>query len=181
MICQYCGAVNPDEAVFCTHCGTKLSAEQIQEPTPQYQQPQQPSEWLAEAPLISAPDASYYNDSSHRKRIVRRWHIRSIIYKLVIVALIAGLIVTGVLLYRHYVKPGIVGIYIQEKSSANSLTLNSDNTFALVKDGFTVTGTYEVKGNTITLTPTKPSGRATVKSTVEGNTIIDPEGERWTK
>jgi zinc-ribbon domain len=186
MFCHYCGADNPDEAVFCTHCGTKLSADYAPEPTQEYQQPQQPEqppEWLAEAPLISASDDRYSeaSEEARRKSLRRRRQIRSLMNTAVALLVIAGLIVGAVLLYRHYQKTGIAGKYIHETNNADSLTLNSDKTFSLTEQGLTVSGTYEVTGNSITLTATSVQGLPPQTGTIDGNTITDPDGERWTK
>ena len=177
MLCPHCGADNPDDAIYCSLCAMRFSANQVEEPDSQYP----PSDWLAGAPVITASDAHSYDEPSSDRSIRRRRRLRSLLTNLVILLVIAGLVVTGVLLYRHYRKPGIAGKYIHEKNSSESLTLDSEKTFTNVETTMTVRGTYEVSGTTITLTPTNPAGLPSLSGTINGNTITDPDGERWTK
>lgn len=40
--CPKCNAALPDDAIFCTNCGTNMTPPPVQEPAPQPQQPYQP-------------------------------------------------------------------------------------------------------------------------------------------
>lgn len=75
-------------------------------------------------------------------------------------------------------KTRIAGKYISEKRSANYLELKSDGTLFLQEGRTAVTGEYEVNGKEITM---KFSVGLAAKGTIEGNTIIDKDGIRWTK
>ena len=52
-ICPNCNALLPDDAVFCTNCGTNLGAAPVQPPAPQ--QPQQQPQQLPYQPPAPAP------------------------------------------------------------------------------------------------------------------------------
>jgi hypothetical protein len=73
----------------------------------------------------------------------------------------------------------ICGTYFYEGNHSDYLEIKSDNSFYLSQTGFSYTGTWELKGETIILWlsgfPTGANGL------IQGNTIIDNEGLAWTK
>ena len=71
----------------------------------------------------------------------------------------------------------ITGKYISEENSNNYLELYEDGTFFLQED-YGVSGTWEQKGKyeIIISTPLQAS-----KGRIEGNTLIDKDGDRWVK
>jgi N-acetylglucosamine-6-phosphate deacetylase len=69
-----------------------------------------------------------------------------------------------------------VGTYVLD--SSRHLELKSDGTFLLENDG-TMTGTYKIEGQTVTLT--MPTGVVS-SGTIDGNTItMTEDGGKWTK
>jgi len=72
----------------------------------------------------------------------------------------------------------VAGKYVSEKNARNYLELKSDGTFYL-HEGFTdFAGKYEVEGSQITL---KTEMGFASRGTIEGKTLIDKDGVRWTK
>ena len=73
----------------------------------------------------------------------------------------------------------IEGKYVNTKHPEDYMELNSDGTFFVYQEiRGSFSGTYEVKDDKIRLI--LPNGRVEVGK-IEGNTIIDPEGEVWKK
>jgi hypothetical protein len=85
-----------------------------------------------------------------------------------------------VLLSLACTRGGVAGRYVseRERSPNDYLNLAGDGTFTLQEDGGTLTGSYSVNGSRITLTPT--AGVA-LSGTLDGGTLIDQTGTRWTK
>lgn len=70
-----------------------------------------------------------------------------------------------------------VGTYISQQHADRYLELKSDGTF-FCKDSMTMSGTYKMEDQTITLTT--PMGMAS-RGTLDGDTMTDPDGVKWTK
>ncbi len=76
-------------------------------------------------------------------------------------------------------KASIVGKYFNEKHPNQYIELKPDLTFQMVEeDGTGATGTYEIEGDVILL---KLQIGIVGRSKLQGNTLIDPDGDRWTK
>ena len=78
-----------------------------------------------------------------------------------------------------------VGTYLHATNSAEYIKLNPDGTFTAVdhtifSNGSIASGTYKIDGTAIVLTFINPPG-GTGHGTVQGNVLIDPDGERWVK
>jgi hypothetical protein len=73
----------------------------------------------------------------------------------------------------------VCGTYVNQEKPSDFLELEADGTFYNEEGGIGFIGTWEVEGNTITL-QLEDLPFAT-RVTVQGNTIIDPDGERWVK
>jgi uncharacterized protein (TIGR02391 family) len=71
----------------------------------------------------------------------------------------------------------VAGKYVHEKNSSCYLELGSNGSYVLF-EGTQVLGTYEVSGAAITLFVAR---RPTSKATIEGDSIIDEQGDRWTR
>ncbi|KAF0154042.1 MAG: hypothetical protein FD159_2706 [Syntrophaceae bacterium] len=71
------------------------------------------------------------------------------------------------------------GTYVSEKNQERYRELKSDGTF-FAQEGraASFSGNYKIEGNQITCT--LPTGQA-IRSKLEGKTMIDSDGERWTK
>ncbi len=72
---------------------------------------------------------------------------------------------------------GAAGLYVMEKATGNRLRLNADGTLALIQDGRAHKGTFTIAGNDLTLR----IGRAVSKSTLQGDTLLDPNGSTWVR
>jgi uncharacterized protein (TIGR02391 family) len=71
----------------------------------------------------------------------------------------------------------VAGKYVHEKTGSYYLELGANGNYVLFEES-EVIGTYEVDGNAITLfVARKPTSRATV----EDHSIIDEQGDRWTR
>jgi len=69
------------------------------------------------------------------------------------------------------------GLYVMEKAAGNQLRLNADGTLTLIQDGRAHHGTFTIAGNNLTLR----IGRAVSKSTLQGDTLLDPNGSTWVR
>ena len=87
-------------------------------------------------------------------------------------------LILTVLLVGGCLESGIEGKYVLTKDPEYYLELNSDGTFFSHEKWGSVSGTYEVKGDTIRLI--RPNGIA-AEGKIEGDTIIDPDGDVWKK
>jgi len=94
-------------------------------------------------------------------------------------SMIVFLILT-VFLVGGCLESGIEGKYVNTEVPGDYMELNSDGTFFVYqqKDGFIVSGTYEINDKQIFLI--LPSGLG-VEGKVEGKNIIDNEGIIWKK
>ena len=75
-------------------------------------------------------------------------------------------------------RSSVAGKYISEDNTSNYTELKADGTFLAHQGSHDFAGKYEVKGTEITLILN--SGQ-TVRGKIEGKTIINTEGKRWTK
>ena len=73
----------------------------------------------------------------------------------------------------------VAGQYVMAQATDNRLQLNADGTLFLVQGGRSVSGTYTIDGNRLTLRIGRR--RAPQISTLEGDTMIDPSGSKWVK
>jgi hypothetical protein len=71
-----------------------------------------------------------------------------------------------------------VGKYVKEGSPADYTELKADGTFVVEERGQTLQGTYEVRGENITLSV---GFAGTASGTIKDNKIVDNEGQIWTK
>lgn len=69
------------------------------------------------------------------------------------------------------------GIYVSQKNPTYYMDLKSDGTF-FSKEMITTHGKYEIEGNVITL---KFELGLASRGRIEGNVLIDPDGDRWVK
>ena len=76
------------------------------------------------------------------------------------------------------VESGIEGKYILINDPEYSMEFNSPGTFFVSGFWGCFSGTYEVKGDMI---PLIGSNGITITAKIEGNTIIDPDGDVWKK
>jgi hypothetical protein len=84
----------------------------------------------------------------------------------------------SVVVYK-LVMPGVAGKYISDRVPNRYRELNSDGTFfEKTAAGVGVTGKYEIRNDEIRLTL---AVGFTVACKFDGKTMIDPDGERWTK
>jgi len=70
------------------------------------------------------------------------------------------------------------GKYVSEKNDKNYLELKADGTFFLQVRSRGRAGKYEIDGDQITL---KTDMGSASRGKIDGNTMIDPDGDRWTK
>ena len=75
-------------------------------------------------------------------------------------------------------KIGVAGKYVSEKNQKNYLELKTDGTFFVQEDSMGMAGKYEIDGDTITL---KTDMGLASRGKIEGKTVIDNDGDRWTK
>lgn len=87
-------------------------------------------------------------------------------------------LILTVLLLGGCLESGIEGKYVSTEDSEHYLELNSDGTFFYHEKLGSYSGTYEVKGDKIRLIT--PTGRA-AEGKIEGDTLIDPDGDVWKK
>ena len=77
--CPYCGAQLPDNATFCSVCGTRLGAAPTQYQQPQYQQPyQQQPQYYQQQPQYQQPapqKMSYWDKvkAAQKKQKIKWW------------------------------------------------------------------------------------------------------------
>jgi uncharacterized protein (TIGR02391 family) len=69
------------------------------------------------------------------------------------------------------------GKYVHEKNSSYYLELRPNGTYVLF-EGSEINGTYEVKGSAVTLFVNR---RPTSSAKIEDGSIIDEQGDRWTR
>lgn len=67
--------------------------------------------------------------------------------------------------------------FITKENSLSYLELKPDGSFYVLKD-LAYAGKYTIAGETITFA--HPTGLS-VKGTISGNILIDPEGDKWVK
>ena len=72
----------------------------------------------------------------------------------------------------------VAGKYVNEKNPKDYLELKSDGTFFVQEGSMGMAGKYEIEGNQITL---KTDIGLATRGKIEGKTIIDKDGDRWTK
>jgi len=75
-------------------------------------------------------------------------------------------------------KTGVSGKYVNEKNPKDYLELKSDGTFFSQEGPMGIAGKYEVEGDQITL---KTDMGFASRGKIQGKTIIDKDGDRWTK
>jgi hypothetical protein len=73
---------------------------------------------------------------------------------------------------------GISGTYVSEKNEKNFMELKTNGSFYVHENGMGMAGSYEIDGDQITL---KTDMGFASRGKVDGNTLIDDDGERWTK
>lgn len=73
---------------------------------------------------------------------------------------------------------GIAGRYQRERRPKDYLELSPAGSFVLEQDDATFKGRYRVEGDKLTL---MFSGRSLPAGKILGATLVDPEGERWTR
>jgi len=102
--------------------------------------------------------------------------------KVIILLIIAVISIAGVVVIsqsgggtKYYMALGSTGSVNKDYY----LELGDDGSFLLNDLNMNVSGTYEISGNTITLKPGQ--GLSTKKGKIDGNTITDPEGQKWVK
>ena len=71
----------------------------------------------------------------------------------------------------------VAGKYAHERSSSYYLELGPTGNYVLF-EGTQIIGTYEMNGDVITLFVAR---RPTSKAKIEGGSIIDEQGDRWTR
>jgi hypothetical protein len=72
----------------------------------------------------------------------------------------------------------VAGTYTHENNSEEFLELKSNGSYYLRESGMGVVGKYEVDGNQITL---KTDMGFASRGIFAGDTLVDEEGQRWTK
>ncbi len=87
-------------------------------------------------------------------------------------------LILAVFLVGGCLESSIEGKYVNTASPGDYMELNSDGTFFIHGNDIGVSGTYEVKDNTVRFI--FPNG-ITFVGKLEGNTIIDPDGDVWKK
>lgn len=106
--------------------------------------------------------------------IIRKSCIKENMKKLISIVLILT-----VVLSMGCLKSGVEGKYVSTDNPGTYRELNSDGTFFADQGDYrSVSGTYKVKDNKIRFI--LPSG-STFESRIEGNKIIDWDGEVWQK
>ncbi len=88
-------------------------------------------------------------------------------------------LILAVFLVGGCLESGIEGKYVSTKYPGDYMELNSDGTFFVYQEiRKSFSGTYEIKDDTIRLI--LPNGIVEVGK-LEGNNIIDPDGDVWKK
>jgi len=70
------------------------------------------------------------------------------------------------------------GKFVSEKNHKNYRELRSDKTYFVQEEIGTTNGTYEINSDSIIF---KMGNDVALTSKIQGNTIIDPDGEVWKK
>jgi hypothetical protein len=73
----------------------------------------------------------------------------------------------------------VAGQYVMAQATDNRLQLNADGTLFLVQGGRSVSGTYTIEGNRLTLRIGRR--RAQQTATLDGDTMTDHSGSKWVK
>lgn len=74
--------------------------------------------------------------------------------------------------------PSVVGFYVNERKPQNTTELRADGTFLVTERSESFAGKYHLKGKTLILE--LPNGH-TVSGSLEGNVMIDADGEKLIK
>ena len=91
----------------------------------------------------------------------------------------SAVLILVVFLVGGCLESGIEGKYVSTKYPSDYMELNSDGTFFVYQEiRGSFSGTYEVKDDKIRLV--LPNGRAD-EGKIEGNNIIDSDGDVWKK
>ena len=72
----------------------------------------------------------------------------------------------------------VYGKYVYDQNPNDYTELKSDKTFFVRQTNLSVHGTFSIKGTNLTL---NPSSGGVWRGVIDGNTIVDSEGMRWTK
>jgi hypothetical protein len=72
----------------------------------------------------------------------------------------------------------VAGLYVRPQAANDRLQLNIDGTFSQVQAGGTFSGTFTIEGNKLMA---RIGNRALPASTLQGDTIFDPDGTTWVK
>lgn len=75
----------------------------------------------------------------------------------------------------------VAGKYVNVDDSTEYLELHDDGTYYLLEFATEFTGTWQVEGETLTLTFDDMPANITAKGTINGNTIVDQDGKTWVK
>jgi hypothetical protein len=77
-------------------------------------------------------------------------------------------------------KPAVAGRYVcdRDRTPRDTLDLDARGGFTLQEDGATLTGTYALKGDSLTLAL---PGRSVPPLRLEGAVLVDQAGGHWTK
>jgi len=70
------------------------------------------------------------------------------------------------------------GQYVMTRSPDNRLQLNADGTFSLVQFGKNYSGTFALEGDKLMM---RMGDRAVPAGTLQGDTMVDPQGSTWVK
>jgi hypothetical protein len=87
----------------------------------------------------------------------------------------------SLLVFVSCTKPSAVsGKYVcdRDRTPKDTLDLEASGGFTLQEDGATLTGTYELTGDSLAL---KLPGRTVPPLRLEGTVLVDTAGGRWTK
>lgn len=95
-----------------------------------------------------------------------------------IVALLVSLMLGCGAIEQRPAEQQHVGKYVKEGSPADYTDLKADGTFVVEERGQTFKGTYEVRGENITLFV---GFGGTATGVIKDNKIVDNEGQTWTK
>ena len=72
----------------------------------------------------------------------------------------------------------VAGKYVSEKNDNNYMVLKADRSFFIQERSQQMHGEYDIDGNIIIL---KMGRGRDAKVRIEGNVLIDPDGDRWIK
>lgn len=70
------------------------------------------------------------------------------------------------------------GRFVSEKNHKNYRELRSDKTYFVQEENGALSGTYEINSDSIIF---RMGNDVALTSKIQGNTIIDPDGEVWKK